>query len=60
MEALIENLMDIADFSSSTDLKNDFLPDKNGSMYVLSNHSKLFGASCILYQNLEESLHILQ
>ena len=52
METLIENLLDITDFPNSSELKNNLLPDKNGSMYVLSNHSKLFGASCILYQNL--------
>lgn len=67
METLIENLMDIADapnlnhpdqqfipdmVKDSSFLDASFLPHENGSMYVLSNQSKLFGASCILYQNL--------
>ena len=59
METLIENLIDVTDFpakildecSSPTPTK-DFFPTVNGSMYVLSNQAKLFGASCILYQNL--------
>lgn len=67
MEALIENLMEITDLpdsnlpnqqfiqdviKDSNYLESSSFPNKNGSMYVLSNHSKLFGASCILYQNL--------
>lgn len=54
METLIENLIEISDFPTSNQQEPLLMEDlvKDASMYVLSNQSKLFGASCILYQNL--------
>lgn len=49
MEELIGSLIRSSNMTCSKDL----IPDSSGSdMFVLSNTSKLFGASCILYQNL--------
>ena len=49
MEDLIGNLL----LSSNQESTNDNFCTSGGSdMYVLSNASKIFGASCILYQNL--------